>query len=452
MKRIDKNKFLFKELPFWLIIFLVVLIPFQAFLITWAREVLNLSGQGVFFISLWKEYILIILILLVFIGIFKSRKLPFRIILLDKIIFTFFALGFLYFLIFDGALVQGIAGLRYDMELFIFYFVSRSLVFDRQRIKQLVKCFLFSSFIVLLFGLLQVFILPPSSLEVFGYSSGLTEYGQIGILSTYRILNPTLAGIYRIQSFLPGALQFSSYLLFLFFILLGFFIYGKKNRVYLGPILFLSFLGLIFTFTRSAWIGLVVGFSMILYLCVKSKKAILFSFFSLLVTGYFFVRSMLDNEKFQAIVFHGTIRKEGLFGSTPEHLEAVKEGMVLILSNPFGLGLGVSGPASKYSENIIIPENWYLQIGTELGVLGLVIFVAILVVGGKYLFDILKKSEDSFYKSLGLGLLGALVAISVSSLFLHTWADTATVYPFWILFGLLVSQVDNSDIMKKERR
>lgn len=452
MKNIDRNKFLFKELPFWLIFSLVVLIPFQAFFITYLRSILNLSDFGVFLISAWKEYVLICLISLALAKFLKEKKLSFSLILADKIILGFFVLGILYFIFFGGDLAQKIAGLRYDTELFLFYFMARLFVFDKKKLSLITRSFIISGLAILTFGLLQIFLLPPSFLEFFGYSSGLAGYNQTGVLPTYELLNPALPGIYRVQSFLPGALQFSSYLLLLFFLVFGLFVYSKKMKKYLSIMLVFLFIALVFTFTRSAWIGLSVAMLVSLFIIIRNKYYVVVSSFVVALVGYFSFRELSNNLKFQAIFLHGMVRDNELFGSTLGHLNSMKESFVLLLSNPLGLGLGVSGPASRYAEDALIPESWYLQIGSELGILGLIIFLAILIVVAKYLFDIFKKSKDLLYKSLGLGLLGALMAISVSSLFLHTWADTATVYPFWILFGLLVSQVDNSDIMKKERR
>jgi O-antigen ligase len=378
----------------------------------------------------------------------KEKKFPFKVIFLDKLILLFVALVLIYFFLLENSLAAKVAGLRYNTEFFILYFLVKSFNFDKNDFLKLIKYFLASGVLVVLFGLLQIFILSPKFLQFFGYSSGLAEYLRTGVLPTYELLNPAVEGIYRIQSFLPGALQFSSYLLLLTALILGFFLFSKRDRGFLGLYMFFSLVALVFTFTRSAWIGFSAALLVVLFVLIKKKRYLFLSILSLGGLGYVFFKTFSDNLKFQAIFLHGMIRDNKLFGSTFDHLEAMKDGLFLILSQPMGWGLGVSGPASKFSDKVFIPENWYLQIGTELGILGVLFFVMILSVLGWSLLNIYRKAKDDFYKYISFGLFACLIALSISSLFLHTFSDTATVYPFWIFAGLLLAQASDFDIIQ----
>lgn len=448
MKILDNKDMLFRKIPFVIFAILIILMPFQAFFITWKSHLLGLSSLGITFISSWKEFLVLVLSFLLFLKLISEKKFPFRITLLDKIILSFIFINLIYFFLFDNSLAAKVAALRYNTEFFILYFLVKSFNFDKNDLLKLIKYFLASGVLVVLFGLLQIFILSPKFLQFFGYSSGLAEYSRTGVLPTYELLNPAIEGIYRIQSFLPGALQFSSYLLLLIALILGFFLFSKKNRGLFGLYMFFSLIALVFTFTRSAWIGFLVALIVVLFVLIKKKRYLFLSFLSLGGLGYVFFKNFSDNLKFQAIFLHGMIRDNKLFGSTLDHLEAMKDGLFLILSQSLGWGLGVSGPASKFSDKIFIPENWYLQVGTELGILGVLLFMMILFILGWHFLNIYKQSKDVFYKYISLGLLACLVALSVSSLFLHTFSDTATVYPFWIFTGLLLAQASDFDIIK----
>ena len=147
--------------------------------------------------------------------------------------------------------------------------------------------------------------------------------------------------------------------------------------------------------------------------------------------------------------------------SSRDHLLRPLEAVHRIWKEPFGYGLGTAGPASNRTSDACVhleegadaswaadrrdlcvfvgaaqvqpldkecncpflPENWYLQIGVELGILGFVIFfVFIILVVDKLL--ILKKTEWVFLPFLG---------ISIAALFLHAWEDAAVAYTLWLL-------------------
>ena len=63
--------------------------------------------------------------------------------------------------------------------------------------------------------------------------------------------------------------------------------------------------------------------------------------------------------------------------STQGHYERSYDGIMYTLKKPLGHGIGNAGPAStRFQEDRIgwLPENWYLQISLELGILELSYF------------------------------------------------------------------------------
>lgn len=445
-----KNKIqkIIDKISFFFFGALILLIPFQGFLVTWISFKLKIDPDNNFLLF-WKEYFLILLIVLFGIKIFLSKKLPFKILNIDKFIILFFLLVFSYFFIFESSISQKIAGLRYDIELFLFYFLARSISLNKEKIKILIIAFLFSSIIVIIFGLLQISILPPEFMLKFGYSRTLGEYLDTGIISTYELVTPDLPNVYRVKSFFPGALQFSSYLLLSLSFVLSFLIFNNnKRKILLIAPLLLGFFAMFAAHTRSTWIGIFMACLLILFLYVNKKIYIyiplaIIIFISILSTILFW-----KTNTFQSIFIHGDIKDGALFGSTIAHYEAILNGINAIISNPFGSGLGSAGPASKFSNFINIPENWYFQIVIEVGVVGLFIVGIIFFFLYKFLLDIYKNVNDNLIKSLSLGLLGSLTGILTSSLFLHTWTDTATAYTFWIFCGILISYYINNHSQK----
>jgi O-antigen ligase len=103
------------------------------------------------------------------------------------------------------------------------------------------------------------------------------------------------------------------------------------------------------------------------------------------------------------------------------------------MSNPIGHGLGSAGPASFKASQPVIPENWYLQIAYEVGILGLLLYI--LAFAGLL---------GDFIRNRNLALPASLFALTcgilVSNLFLHTWADSTLVLIVFTLYGLYKGQ------------
>ena len=150
--------------------------------------------------------------------------------------------------------------------------------------------------------------------------------------------------------------------------------------------------------------------------------------------------------------------------SSRGHLERPLKAIALMMEHPLGMGLGTAGPASnrtsdpcvilrpeddpswaKSTPNLcvflgekqvqpmdrechcpITPENWYLQIGIELGFIGMAIFIALTML-------IIWKLPPTHYALL------TFLGISIAALFLHAWEDAAVAYTAWVLVAVALS-------------
>jgi O-antigen ligase len=152
--------------------------------------------------------------------------------------------------------------------------------------------------------------------------------------------------------------------------------------------------------------------------------------------------------------------------SSQDHLDRPIAALQRMVEHPFGAGLGAAGPASNrvsdacvhLPENAdaswaadrpelcvfagdeqvqpadracncpFLPENWYLQIGVELGWLGFVLFVALIV------FSLLRLRKER-HQALTEGLFLAVLGVSVAAVALHAWEDSAVAYTAWMLLA-----------------
>ncbi|NTU69727.1 hypothetical protein HGB13_02815 [bacterium] len=430
---------IFNKLAFLAFAVLIALIPYQAFIVTWARSLFNLNSFQFNIISLWKEYIIVLLATVLIAAILKERKLPFKVLWADKYIILFSILVIVYFFMFNQPLAIKIAALRYDIEFLFIYILARSFNISFFQLKKLLWILVISSIPVIIFGLLQISMLPPEFMFNFGYERNLLEYSKTGIIPTYDYISPLLPGIFRIQSTFPGALQYGSYLMFIILLFIASLTRLKsKARIGLIVLLFFALIALLATYTRGALIGLGVGIFLTFLVNTKNKKRFLIYSFATLIGSVLVLIALFKIPTVQILILHGEIVNGSILGSSTAHLAAFINGVGSVVTNFMGYGLGVVGPASKLSIQPVMTENWYLQLGIELGLLGVIIFTIIIGFFIKYLLSLYNEAKDD-QKFLYLGVLASFVALCFINLFLHSFADTATVYPLFIFIGILFS-------------
>ncbi len=189
---------------------------------------------------------------------------------------------------------------------------------------------------------------------------------------------------------------------------------------------------LLFSFSRSAWIGAVVSVGLVIYLKISSqvvKKRLLYlvsAGFILFVISLFIFK---NNSVYQNLIFHTQTTSVSNPSSDTGHLNGLSIGLHQIISNPIGSGTGTAGPASVYNKKapVRIAENFFIQIGQELGIIGLLVFIVIQVLLAVKLY----KTKSDF----GVIMLASLIGISLVNLLSHSWADDSLAYIWWGLAG-----------------
>jgi O-antigen ligase len=152
------------------------------------------------------------------------------------------------------------------------------------------------------------------------------------------------------------------------------------------------------------------------------------------VVGY----SQRHNQSLSGVVTHTTDEQTGQYDSNQLHLIFVKRGLHGIAQNPWGHGPGTAGLASiQNPSGSFLTENYYVQVGYEVGVLGLLTFVALNVVVWVQLWR--KRSN-----TLASALLAAGVAYVVMNMLLHTWSNEAVACQWWLLAGMSLADAATS--------
>lgn len=411
---------------------LLAYIPFHIFLSTW----LGTSFGLLEFTKIFKDIFMLIGATLAFIP--SVTKPWFKQLLKDRLVQLILAYATLTVLL---AFVRPtdpdaeVLGLVYNTRflLFFLYAVLLTRLFDVKHLqRRAIQIVVVSGVVVLLFGILQYTVLSSSALTHVGYSR------ENGVLPAFFIDDkPDLE---RVMSTLRDPNSLGSYILIISGLALAALRKLKNPDVKRAAkgVLAISVLCLWFTFSRSAWLGFALTVGVIAGVCLYSKKRITLkkSHVSIAVValllsgaGLYAVR---DSYFMQNVVFHAD---DSTVLEDPNQLRVRfwQESVQDISSNPVGGGPGTAGLASIKNnvQGTVLNENYYLQLATEVGVVGLALFVAIVAVCAYRLWGLRKST-------IAVGLLASLVGLTFTNVLVHIWSNEAVAYTWWGLAGLVV--------------
>lgn len=406
-----------------------ILLPFHGFFTAWAA-----SQFGHFdLIRIWKELLIVILGIGAAWLVYKDKQLR-KTLKHNPLIYLIIiyagleiGLGLIAYglgKVNRNALLYGwIADLR-----FLAFFLVALVTAAKVPIKQYWRVLLLlPAAIVVAFGLLQHFILPVDFLRHFGYGAKTLEPYQTVDLKTAYI---------RLQSTLRGPNPLGAYLILIITASSGLMLRHRKHRTILAAFLATALAVLFFSYSRSAWIGTAIGVGLVTWLALPSAKLrkllVVFGASLILIFGVG-ILALRHNDRVENTFFHTDEHSKSLTSSNHDRTAALETGLRDIVHDPWGRGPGTAGPASlRNNHPARIAENYYLQIGQELGIVGLTIFLAINLYVAYYLWQ---QRQDT----LASALLASLVGITFVNLLSHAWADDTLALLWWGFAGVALA-------------
>jgi O-antigen ligase len=226
----------------------------------------------------------------------------------------------------------------------------------------------------------------------------------------------------RISGFTTNPMTQAGLLLLFSCMALSLLILNRERIRYLWGLGFiLSLVALIFTQTRSAWLGLVIAAALILFL-YKPKALIILP----LAIGLFYLASPQPIKKRALSVFSLKPRTNKF------RIEYIKAGLKIIGDFPlFGTGPDTVdvvfqdpkyGLSEEAKRNVHLHNN-VLQIGAERGIPTLLAWLAFMVWVFISLLKLLKNKDPTLYP-FTVAALAALLALSTAGLFEYNFADS----------------------------
>jgi hypothetical protein len=382
-----------ERLPKWALFAFVVALPFHNLVMAalWDAGVRDVALDVV---SAWKEALLALALGAI---VWRRRGIPFKSTSTDWLALAYAAFVLLYAVIPQDwlggdASARGVLyGLRHDLTPVAAYFLGRGITLHQRDRERLGWAILGVAAVVAAWGLVDIYTISLQTWRDSGVPGWFRE--QLGLRYGNGLSGLPENWVYNAGDERPLRRLVSTFLsplatayLLLVAILLAATWRGSR---WLPALTALIAVGLLFTYSRTAIAALAAGLVVLAYALRTwwpvAAAAIL------LAAAFFFVRAYPDiapETRFtpaELEIQRAGGQQEETSGnpldpgeaSFESHLDSLREGVETVVEHPYGYGLGNAGVTAKRTgKPIKAGESTYTELGVELGLLGMLAFVA----------------------------------------------------------------------------
>jgi hypothetical protein len=354
---------------------------------------LGIRGAALDVVSAWKEALLAAALAVV---VVRHRGIPFKSTSTDWLALAYTAFVLVYALIpqdwLDGnASAHGILfAVRHDLTPVAAYVLGRSLHLGADDVRRIGLLIVGTAAAVAAWGLIDIYAIPLDAWRHSGAPGwfreqlGLEYRGLSGLPENF-VYNPgDERPLRRLVSTFLSPLA-SGYLL-----LVALLVATTWQRArWLSAATALLLAGLLFTYSRTSIAALAFGLAVLAY-ALRSRLP-LAAAVVLVILGIFFVRAYPDlaprttftpaELQIQRAGGQEEATDDDPFStgesSVDSHLDSLRDGIGTVIHHPQGFGPGNAGVTAKRTgEEIKAGESTYTELGVELGLLGMLAFVA----------------------------------------------------------------------------
>lgn len=423
MKSINKiAEKISKEVIVFGLLAILLVMPFHALISTFIGSL----GINKLLVQSWKEVLVVVMSLCWAVYQLTKKRLTIKADSVNILFLLIIFLSVIVTLLIRPNSEAVLFGVKTNLVALTLFFIAQVPIASNSLLKKNLQWIvILPAVIVSTFAIFQAFLIPPELLEKIGYS--------VETINPRQIIDGSI-NFYRSFSSLGGPNQLGAYLLLpLAFSL----VYGIRQKNWLAILSSLPILaGIILSFSRSAWIGAVITFFLSIFILIPKKQKIYFLVFSLVlgsIIGALVLSQIGTNERLQNVLLHGRVFEGRIEGSDQQRIDSIANTASEIVARPLGHGLGSAGPASFRADKPVIPENWFLQIAYEIGIIGLLLYIFAFAA---LLGDFIRNRSNP----LAASLFSATVGILVINVFLQAWADSTLVLCMFALYGIYKSK------------
>jgi len=364
---------------------------------------------------------------------------------------TLLILAFLFIAIFSITQVwneeRAIRKILVFLSVFPLYFMITSLEDSKKYICKIINALMLSGFVLSLVGIAQFvaqFFVGIDPIMVF-WSKYIAPifygdtFGAEVISNPSWLVNINGATVLRAFSLFPDPHMFSFYLGLLIPVVLAAVLVDKSNFLFNSKLLYLilaaMLLAELFTFSRGGYLGTIAGIGIVIILLWRQtsfNKKIALGLISVIAIIFLLTTSQTVANRFLSSFDFNE-------GSNTERIKNWSQGYEMFADNfLFGVGIGnyslEINPTVNY-RTPIYAHNLYLDIGAEMGIFALIIWITLITATICQLYKNSKNNKSLFLKTVSTGLSGSLVWFSV-----HSFFDTPIYSPTILaIFTVIIS-------------
>jgi len=368
-----------------------------------------------FMASIWDELLFVLIIGIWILRIGVKKVSPYGGKLLIPLL-VFYTAVFFTFLIKNGEMSIALLELRALIQYTFWFFVGLNLVTDRQQAKNICDVFLLIGLVVALYGIYQYIagVEIPSTwvdqAEGNVRSRAFSFIGSPNVLGSFLILHISIA----FASFMASQ-------------------HWLKKRVYLS-LTGISILCLIFTLSRAAWLVFAIAFTL---LALWLDKRIIIALVILAIITPAAVPSVYNRVAYMLSPQYASSSAEG--GRIARWSQAMEywqgEPATGLGLGKFGGGVAIYGyPDAAYSV-----DNFYMKIGTEMGYLGLLAFLYLIMASIRLGKKAVDNVDNRYMHILATGIFVGLLAILGHNLVENLFERPLMATYYWFFLGMLMA-------------
>lgn len=438
------NQFIFKGRWESIVFFAILFFPIYITLLS----VIYSSTGSVQILSVF-QYLKEIMVFCALISFFIYQKdfsmYPFRLTFIDYIFFSFYVLSFSYLIlpIGEATFLNKALYFKNIALMGFFFFFGRNTRFEFKENQILLTLILFVASIAFCINLFEFFTNSHFQ-QITGYAvfnekiNNILPSGNYGLTWTFE----TQTTGKRFASIFSDPLeQAISSLLFFSTALVMFITTKKDNSVKYIFLVIIALFILFFSASRSSILAL---FIMCFYIALffKLYKIIYAAgILALVLSGYFV---FFASEEFQFFLIDTvTFQNSSSLGHVVEWLAALDS----IIQYPFGIGLATSGNVGSVENDLRVGgENQFLVFGVQLGVLGMILYIILLMASIIYChkaFFILKDVNEARIAFIASTVkFGSILPLFTSNAEKFLFVSLVT----WWMVGYTVNAINTSKL------
>lgn len=297
--------------------------------------------------------------------------------------------------------------IRFSMYIFVFYLIAYKL----KELTAIFKCLIFTGFLSGIFSISQIIYTL-----YLGYS-----------------IDPSI----RIPSFLENPNNLSAYSILLIFIVISLLIntkYKKKKFLYLVLIILLL-INIIFSQSRSALLSIIIGF--MLFYILWNKKYLVISLFIPIILF------ILPQSRVRFLQTFDTTQNSSRFKIWEITKLMIKDNLLTGVgyenfSVDYPIYINNYPEYSVHDEYLALhPHNIFLKIQVELGILGSILFVLLILSIIYTFYKIITNSVNNDIKVLTIGFGTSFISFGLMNLIDCYIGAPKVIITFFILLGIL---------------